>query len=328
MTDVARQAGVSLKTVSRVVNGEAGVTPDTADRVQRVIAGLGYRRNEIARNLRRGRVSPTLGIVIEDVSNPFYSAITRGVEEETRAHGFLVVAGSSDEDPDRERELLLLLCERRVDGLVVVPAGTDHRYLLPELEHGTPIVFIDRAPVGIPADAILLDNEGGARRAVRHLVAHGHRRIAIVADTLAIPTASARYDGYRAALTEAGIADDPTLVRLGVHDADGAEAAVRELLAVADPPTALFTGNNRLTTGALQALSAGPRVALVAFDDLELGELLDPPLTVVSYDPAELGRRAAQLLLRRLDGDASPAQRIVLQTELVVRGSGEIAPLA
>jgi LacI family transcriptional regulator len=325
MEDVARAAAVSLKTVSRVVNGEPRVTPATADRVRRAIVELGFRRNDMARALRRGQVSKTLGLVIEDVANPFYSAISRGVEEEARTRGFLVIAGSSDEDPERERMLVHLLCERRVDGLLVVPAGDDHRYLTQEVEHGMPVVFVDRAPGSFEADTILLDNVGGARLAVRHLLAHGHRRIAIVADVPSISTAAERYRGYAEALAAAGIDIDPELVRLGPHDAGTAETAVRELLALADPPTAFFAGNNRMTTGALRALLGRGPVALVGFDDLELAELVTPPVTVIAYDAAELGRRAARLVWQRLAGDRGAPQRVVLPTILVARGSGEIA---
>jgi LacI family transcriptional regulator len=324
MTDVAEAAGVSLKTVSRVVNGEPLVAPSTAKTVREAIARLGYRRNEMARTLREGRVTRTLGLVIEDVANPFYSAIMRGVEEETRDRGLLVIAGSSDEDPARERTLVQLFCERRVDGLLVVPASMDHRYLLPELEHGTPIVFIDRPPGLIETDVILLDNVGGARAAVDHLLSYGHTRIAIVADAPTISTAAERYRGYQEALAAAGVGVDPELVRLGAHDAASAEAAVRELLALPRPVTAIFTGNNRITTGALRALAGQSTVALVGFDDLELAELLSPPVTAIAYDAAELGRLAARVLWERLSGEDGPPQRIVLPTTLVIRGSGEI----
>jgi LacI family transcriptional regulator len=301
------------------------VTPDTADRVRRAIVELGFRRNDMARALRRGQVSKTLGLVIEDVANPFYSAISRGVEEEARTRGFLVIAGSSDEDPERERMLVRLLCERRVDGLLIVPAGDDHRYLTQEVEHGMPVVFVDRAPGSFEADTILLDNVGGARLAVRHLLAHGHRRIAVVADAPSISTAAERYRGYAETLAAAGIDIDPELVRLGPHDAGTAETAVREVLALADPPTAFFAGNNRMTTGALRALLGRGPVALVGFDDLELAELVTPPVTVIAYDAAELGRRAASLVWQRLAGDSGAPQRVVLPTTLVARGSGEIA---
>lgn len=325
MTDVANAAGVSLKTVSRVVNEEPGVRPETAALVDDAIERLGFRRNDMARALRRGQRSRTLGLVIEDVSNPFYSAITRGVEEVARKRGLLVIAGSSDEDPDRERELIHMLCERRVDGLLVVPAGDDHRYLLRELELGTRAVFIDRPPGKLRADVVLLDNVGGARSAVDHLLAHGHRRIGMIGDEKTIFTAVERLRGYREALERAGIDVDDSLVRLGAHDAEAAESATRELLSLPKPPTALFAGNNRIAVGALRALSLNrKRVALVGFDDLELAELLALPATVVSYEPAELGREAAKLLARRLAGDERPPQRIVLPTALIARGSGEV----
>jgi LacI family transcriptional regulator len=327
MSDVAAAARVSLKTVSRVVNAEPGVRPETAGRVQNAISALGYRRNDMARALRQGRVSRSLGLVIEDVANPFYAAITRGVEEVAWREGLLVIAGSSAEDPERERRLVLTLCERRVDGLLIVPAGHDHRYLLPELRHGTPAVYIDRPPGRITADAVLLDNVGGARAAVEHLLGYGHRRIGMIGDEATIFTAVERLEGYRRAVEAAEIPYDDALVRLGAHDVAAAEAATRELFSLPDPPTALFAGNNRSTVGALRALSSSRRrVALVGFDDFELAELLPLPVTVVAYDPVALGRQAAELLCKRLAGDRRRSERIVVPTTLVARGSGEIRP--
>jgi LacI family transcriptional regulator, galactose operon repressor len=327
MSDVAAAAGVSLKTVSRVVNEEPGVRRETAEIVHRTIAQLGFRRNDLARALRHGRRSGLFGLVIEDVSNPFYSAIARGVEEVTRRRGMLAIAASSDEDGERERDLLRLFCERRVDGLLIVPASDDHGYMLPELRSGTRVVFIDRPPGKIDADVVLLDNVGGARIAVEHLVAQGHRRIAFVGDVSGIFTTAERLRGYRKALERAGLPPDPSLIRLGAHDAGAAEKAVYELLALPEPPTAVFAGNNRITVGVLRVLGrSGFRLALVGFDDLELGEMLAVPVTVVAYDAADLGRRAAELLAQRLAGDDGPPQRIVLPTALIVRGSGEVKP--
>ena len=327
MTDVADEAGVSLKTVSRVVNGEPGVRPETAAAVHEAIAHLGFRRNYGARALRPGQRSHLLGLVIEDVSNPFYSAIFRGVEEIARSAGFLVITASSDEDPEREHALVHLFCERRVEGLLVVPAGDDHRYLLPDVRAGTRVVFLDRPPGLIEADAVLLDNVGGARSAVGHLLGLGHRRIAMLGDEERIFTAAERLRGYREEMAAAGLAVDPALVRLGPHDAGAAEVATRELMALADPPTAIFTANNRITVGAIRVLwQNGFRTALVGFDDLELAESLAVPTTAVAYDAAELGRQAARLLLLRLAGDTSPPQRIVLPTWLIERGSGEMRP--
>jgi LacI family transcriptional regulator len=325
MRDVARAARVSLKTVSRVVNDEPGVRPDTAARVREAIDALGFRRNEMARALRRQR-SHTVGLVIEDVANPFYSAITRAVEERAREAGMLVIAGSSDEDPERERELLRLLCDRRVDGLIVVPAGRDHRYLLPDLSSGIPAVFVDRPAGEIDADAILIDNMGGARAATEHLLAHGHRRIAMVGDALSTYTTAERVAGFRQAMQAAGVPVEDRLLRVGPHDVETTRAVVASLLALPDPPTAILAANNRNTIGAVRALAwDGRPPALVGFDDFELADMLTMPVTVVAYDPAELGRLAADLLFERLAGDAGPPRSIVVPTTLIARGSGEIA---
>lgn len=327
MLDVARAANVSLKTVSRVVNGEPAVSAATALGVQRAIELLGYRRNEHARALRQHRVPRMLGLVIKDVSNPFYSAIARGVEQEVRCRSLLVVAGSSEEDAERERELLELLCERRVGGLLVVPTGSDHGYLAGELAHGTPVVFIDRPPSNLAADAIVLDNAGGARAGARHLLAHGHKRIAFVGHMPGAFTTTERVAGFRQALAEAGATVDEALVQLGCNDSASAEAATRDLLSMRYPPTAIFAGNNRITQGVARACAGlCPPPALLGFDDFELADLLSPPVSVVSYDTVELGRQAARLICERLDGLKGPPREIVLPTEVVPRGSGEVRP--
>jgi LacI family transcriptional regulator len=321
MTDVAAVAGVSLKTVSRVVNAERGVTAETEARVREAIEQLGFRRNYVARALRRGQRLRMLGLVIEDVANPFYSAIARGVEEVTRELDLLLIAGSSDENPVRERELVQLFCERRIDGLLIVPAGDDHRYLLPELRLGLHAVFIDRPPGDIEADAVLLDNLGGAQAAAEYLLCRGHRRIAIVVDHMSIFTQRERWRGFCDALAAAGAPIEQHLVRFGVHDAATAEQVTEELLSIGNPPTAIFAANNRIAIGVLRALATREvDVDVVGFDDLELAELLAQPLTTVSYDAADLGRKAAELLAERLEGDERPPQRVVLPTMLVIRG--------
>jgi LacI family transcriptional regulator len=328
MRDVARHAGVSLKTVSRVVNGEVGVRADTTEKVNAAISALGFRRNDIARALRGGKRTRSLGLVVKDVANPFYSQIARGVEEIARTNDLLVISGCSDEDPARERHLIRSLCERRVDGLLVVPSGNDHRYLIPEINMGTPAVFIDRPPEdALEADVVLIDNVGGARAAVAHLIERGHHRIACLVDLPGIFTARERRRGYDEALREHGLPVDESLVCVGQHDVAGAESAMAEMLALGDPPTAVFTGNNRLTVGALRAIqAAGTGTALVGFDDLELADMLATPVTVVAHYPAEMGRRAAGLLCRRMSGEVLPPQRVVLPTHLIVRGSGELPP--
>ena len=325
MRDVALEAKVSLKTVSRVVNGESSVAPVTTKQVQKAISRLGYLRNEHARALRQQRVLQMLGLVTEDVSNPFYSAIARGVEEEVRDRALLVVAGSSDEDPARERALLEMLCEQRVAGLLVVPTRGDHGFLAPEIGHGTAVVFVDRPPANLAADTVLLDNFGGAKSGVEHLLSYGHRRVGFVGDLPDIYTTAERLRGYEIALASAGLDAGHALVRLGCHDSSSAAAAVQELLELSDPPTALFACNNRITFGALQCFGATSRpVALVGFDDFELAPLLSPPVTVVSYDQAEVGRRAARLVCDRIDGMNGPPRKSVIPTTVVARGSGEV----
>jgi LacI family transcriptional regulator len=327
MRDVASTAGVSLKTVSRVVNGEAGVRSDTAARVEAAIARLGFARNDVARSLRHGRAN-ALGLVIEDVANPFYSIIARAVEDAAHARSHILITGSCEEDADRERELVLRLLRRSVDALLIVPAGDDHRYLLPEIGAGTPVVFLDRPPRGIEADSVLFDNVGGARAAVEHLLRQGHERVAFVGDPPRLYTASERLAGYHAALRDAGVEPDDRLVSAGSHDAASAERAVRELLALPTQrrPTALFTANNRNTVGALRALRDGDgTIALVGFDDFELADMLAVPVTVVRHDPAAMGRIGADLAYARLDGEDALPQRHTIPCELVPRGSGEVA---
>ena len=323
MRDVAEMAGVSLKTVSRVINAEVGVTPATAERVTAAIAELGFERNDLAASLRHGRSSSTLGLVIEDVANPFYSAIAQAVEAAARDRGFLLITASAREDAERERELVAALLRRRVDALLIVPAGPDHRYIAASSR----AVFLDRPPLGIEADTVLLDDLGGARGAVEHLIAHGHTRIACVADDAGLYTMRERIAGYRDALRAAGIDEDPSLVVTGNRDVAAAQAAVARLLRMPDKrrPTALFTANNRNTIGALHALpEANGRVALAGFDDFELADLLGT--TVVRADAWKLGEQGAALAFARLDGDDEPPRTVTIPTELITRGSGEVAP--
>ncbi len=328
MRDVAALAGVSLKTVSRVINGVPSVDPALAARVSRAAAQLSYRHNLNASNLRRGdRRSLMIGLMLEDVSNPYSSSIYRAVENVARQRGVGVLAGSLDEDPERERELAATLFARRVDGLIMAPAGRDQSYLRDEQEMGAALVFVDRPPALLPADSVTADNRAGAAAGVRHLLAHGHRRIGFVGDLASITTAEDRYLGYGDALRQAGLTVDPDLICRDLHTEDAAQAAVTTLLTQPQPPTALFSAQNLVTIGTVRALrshGAQYRTALVGFDDFTLADLLDPPVTVVAQNVAEIGTLAAQILFGRIDGDTSPPRQHVLPTRLIERGSGEI----
>lgn len=326
MKDVAARAGVGLKTVSRVVNGERGVTPDTERRVQEAIEALGFRRNDSARVLRKGRTA-SVGLVLEDLADPFYGPLSRAVEEVARAHGALLINGSSAEDPEREQELVLALCARRVDGLVVIPAGDDHRYLEPEIRAGVATVFVDRPAGKIDADVVLSDSFGGARDGVAHLIAHGHRRIGFIGDMPRIHTAAERLRGYRTAMREAGIPVEDSWMSLGATDPERVRRTAEEMLAGPTPVTAIFAGNNRVTVTVVRVLAGrGRPVALVGFDDIELADLLNPGVTVVAQDAAALGRTAAERLFGQLDGTLLTPERIELPTRLITRGSGELRP--
>ena len=330
MREVAAVAGVSLSTVSRALNDDPKVAPELAEKVRRAVAMLGYRRDVTATTLRRAdRLSASIGLVFDDVANPFHANLHRGIEDVARARGVLAFAGSSDEDPERERDLVQAFLSRRVDGLVIVPAGADHGYLVSDRDAGVALVFVDRPPGYIDADVVLSDHAGGARTATAHLLAAGHRRIGYLGDRRRIHSAVERLRGHTEALAAAGVPYDPALVRMEVEGSAMARRATDELLSGENPPTAVFAAQNLITIGAVAALRARGlqrTVAFVGFDDLTLADALDPGLTVVAQDAGGIGRAAAELLFARLDGSAERSRTVVVPTTLIARGSGEIAP--
>jgi LacI family transcriptional regulator len=330
MRDVAALAGVSLKTVSRVVNGEEGVSPAMTGRVVAAVARLDYRHNFGASNLRSGRRTRSIGVLLQDVANTFSASILRAVEDRSTALGVVVLTASIDEEPARERALVSNLVSRRVDGLVLMPSSADQGYLAQDVRTGLAVVVVDRPASGLDVDSVTVDNEAGARSAVNHLLARGHRRIAFIGDLPSIPTAADRHEGYARALAAGGFPVDDALVRVG-RDEVASAAAVADLLSLAQPPTAVVAGRNVLSVGAVRALRDAGRsrdVALVGFDDFPMSDLLDPGLTVVRQDVRTIGKTAAELLLSRIECEDPPAaaRHVVLPTQLVARGSGEIAP--
>ncbi len=331
MREVAALSGASLKTVSRVINNEGGVSEVLVERVLKAAKVLDYHRNLSASSLRRNDgKTKTIGLLLEDVSNPFSSALHRAIEDVARPRDVIVFAGSLDEDPTRERELASAFAARRVDGLIVVPAGTDQSYLLTERRAGTAIVFVDRPPSLFDADTVVATNREGSRQATAHLIQYGHRRIAYIGDFATIYTGAERLAGYTEALEFERIPVKQTLIRQGHHSSESAYQTLMEMLSGADRPTAIFASQNFVTIGAIRALrecGLQHEIALVGFDDLPLADLLDPPVTMVTQDVSAMGALAAELLFRRLDGDAGPSQHHVLATTLIPRGSGEIRPL-
>lgn len=333
MRDVAARAGVSIKTVSRVVNQEAGVSHHLVGRVETAARELDYRPDITAISLRRGRHAAALGLMLEDVANPFSGSIHRAVDDAAGERGMAVLATSLDMDPARELEVVRTMIQHRVDGLIMMPTGPDQSYLAAEVETGMAVVFIDRPPIRLDADTVMATNRLGAREAVEHLLSVGHRRIAFLGDLPGISTASERHAGYVDALMTAGIPLDERLVRTGLHAREQAEQAVEGLLCLPPgvAPTALFASQNLISISAvrvLHRLSRQDRVAIVGFDDIELADALDPGITVVAQDPYAMGRAAAELLFARLEGDGGPSVHRTIATHLVVRGSGEIPAAA
>ena len=330
MREVAELSGTSLKTVSRVINGEDGVSQELIERVREAAAQLDFRPNLSAGALRRNDgKTKTIGLLVENISNPFSSALHRAIEEVARSRGVVVFAGSLDEDPERERELTDAFAARRVDGLIVVPAGDDQSYLATERESGTALLFVDRPPNGLIADSVLSSNRDGAFTATAHLISHGHKKIAYIGDYATIHTGAERLAGYRKALKEYGIALNEKMVLQGFHTSEEARIALRGLLTSQDRPTAVFASQNLVTLGAIRALrdlQLSHEIALVGFDDISEADLLDPPVTLVTQDVAAMGERAAELLFARLDGDDSEYMSIEIETTLTPRGSGEILP--
>lgn len=328
MRDVAERAGVGLATVSRVVNGLGSVRPETAERVRAAIVELGFQRNEVARTLRPGQHSWTIGLLLGDLTNPFYATLAKAAVAVAAAARFAVVLSTVDEDPEVERQAIRELLGRGVAGLVIVPDQGDYGFLREETgRRSLPVVFVDRPSAGTEADTVVLDNEGGGRMATAHLLERGHRRVAVLVAP-SYYTTGRRLRGYRRAMRDAGVGvDERLVVTLRQGTPSEAEAAMHRLLALPDPPTAVFCTTGFLAEGAIRAAGrAGRSVALVGFDDFPLADLLPVPLTVVATDAGRLAETATTLLLARIAGSTSPPARVVLPVRLVPRGSGEIPP--
>ena len=330
MKDVAALAGVAIKTVSRVMNGDPTVAPDLAARIRDAAGKLGYRPNLTASSLRRGdRRTATIGLLLEDVAEPFSAALLRAAEDVAWERRVQILIGSLHEDPARERDLAITLIDRGVDGLLIVPAAPDHSYLVAERKLGIRVVFLEREPRFLDADAVVSDDRQGAATAVDHLRSFGHQRIAYLGGRLSVATAARQFEGYQNALERAGLEADPLIVRHGMCTIEAAMEATTELMGRPDPPTALFASQNLATIGAVRALHRADlqdTIALVGFDDFLLADIPVPGITVITRDAAQLGRLATQILFTRLDGDDSPARTHVVPTGLVTRGSGEIRP--
>jgi LacI family transcriptional regulator len=328
MRDVAALAGVGLKTVSRVVNGEDGVSKSLVERVQRASEKLGYRHNLAASNLRRGHRTKSVAVLVQDLSNDYSAKLLRAIDDTAREQGVVVFSASLDEEEVRERELVANFVARRVDGLILMPSSPSQAYLQSEMAAGFAVVVVDRAPRDLLVDYVVVDNVEGARNATAHLIAHGHRRIALICDEVSITTARDRRDGYLDALHAAGIPIDESLIRFARTEQDSM-VAVEEFLRSPSPPTAFFAARNIATIGAAAVLKAHGlqnTIALIGFDDIPAAALFDPGISTVAQNPSRIGAEATRMLLERLDGSQEAYRGLIIPTTLHVRGSGEIRP--
>lgn len=323
--DVARLAGVSTATVSYVINESRNVSADVHRRVLAAIAELQYSPSAIARSLKT-RSTRTIGVVVSDISNPYFTAVVRGVEDVASANDYTIIICNTDEDREKEQRYLKVLLAKRVDGLIIAPSGHSSS-LLPMMQvAGIPIVLMDRSVDGMNLPIIRVDNRGGAYQAVTHLIDDGHVRIGAISGLAQVSTTEERYVGYVRALSERGLAVRQDWVKAGYSKREGGQRAMQELLVLADRPTAVFTTNNLMTLGALTALleaglSCPDDMAIVGFDDHEWASIVAPRLTVVRQPTNEVGQKAAELLISLVRSEPDGLLERVLPTELVVRDS-------
>ena len=329
--DVAKHAGVSTMTVSRVINNTGYIRSETRERVEQAIVALGYLPNALARSLRF-KQTKTIALVLTDITNPFFTTVARGVEDAAGAQSFSVLFCNTDESESAEGEYLSILLQKQVDGVLLVPSSNESRAIPLLRARGVPVVTLDRRVNDPSVDTVRGDSERGAYELVRHLIGLGHTRIAVLTGTPSVSTAIDRVAGYRRALSEAGVGIDPRLICSDDFSTEGGYRTTQQLLALDPRPTAIFGGNNFIAFGAFRAMrQAGLQVpediSLVAFDDLPESWLITPFLTTVNQPAYAIGQQATELLFDRLEGRGSPAARmIVLPGELIVRSSSAPPP--
>jgi LacI family transcriptional regulator len=327
ITDVAERAGVSAMTVSRVINGSQRVRSDTRKRVEAAIAELGYVPNSLARGLSSQRAG-LLALLVPDVANPFFTLIVRGAEHVARRAGYRMILCNTESELEREHEYVQEMLANRVEGMLLAAASDRSARHLKLLErHGVPFVLIDRAIEGVECDLVQGDSVGGARRLVEHLVALGHRRIALLGGEVEISTSRDRALGFRQGMAAAGLPADPALIIPSKFEITGGQQAAEQMLALPELPSAIVAMNNMVAVGIVLALrerglSIPEDIALVCFDDIQYASLLYPFLTAMVQPAETFGTIAAQLLIERIDGRATERRRqVVLSPDLVVRRS-------
>jgi DNA-binding LacI/PurR family transcriptional regulator len=323
-------AGVSTATVSRVLAKSGRVGPDSEARVRAAATALNYQPNRAARTLRV-RQGSTVGVLIPDIQNLFFTAIVRGIDDEIQKHGYTVLLANSDGSLDRERVYLDTFRAEGAAGLLVVPSQNDEGIYREFLQTGVPLVVLDRT-VHLPnVDLVSVTNSEGSAQAVAHLFGLGHRRIAMVAGLESHNVGRERRLGFIAGLEAAGLPVDTAFIRDAGFERERARLATHDLLNLPDPPTAIYSANNTMSLGVLQAvhergLRAPDHVSIVGFDDMPWQVAMQPPLTCISQPTYDIGATAARLLIARISDPDRPVRRVVLDTSLIVRGSSGPPP--
>jgi LacI family transcriptional regulator len=326
LADVARAAGVSAKTASRVINGDPQVAPATRARVEAAVEALGYQVNVLARSLRRGHDN-VVGVIVESVRDPFFSEVIGDLEQLITPRGFTVMVASNTRGSGRERVIVEGFIQRSLVGMIVTPQDADYSFLR---SIRMPVVFIDRRPRNLDADVVLADDRGATLEGVNHLARYGHRSIALISDALDVQTVRNRYEGYLDAMREAGLPVDPSMVRIGCLDADMAEKETVDLLHLPQPPTAILSTRGETSQGVVRALHRhdATDVAVVSVGDFALADSVTPAITVLDHSPTLIGRYAAERLFARLDGESGHPITTTIPVPLIARGSGELPPRA
>ena len=329
LKDIARIAGVSTATVSRVINRSGPVSAKTARKVLRVIEESGYVPDTIAKSLRMGQTK-TVGFVVPDISNPFFPEVLNGAEAVCADWGYTIILGNTNEDVACEAKVVRSLRQQRADGLLMIlvdESGGTLRQALAGADADLPIVFIDRHIEGFLYDSVIIDNEAGTSQATRYLLELGHTKIAIIHGPTTTTPGVGRLRGYEHAMQAAGLPVNPEYVLLGDFRTESGYRLAKQLMCMSDPPTAIIGGNNLMTMGIFRCLKdmdvpVPDQVSLIGFDDFQLAGYLSPPLTVVDRPMSDMGRLAADLLFSRIEKrDVGPVRRVVLPTALEVRGS-------
>lgn len=325
MKDVAKQAGVSTTTVSHVINSTRFVSPKVREHVMAVMSELSYQPNAIAKSLRQ-KSTNTIGLVISDISNPFFTSLIRGVEDAVTKKGYNLILCSTDENPVKEKTAMEVLMQKQVDGMIMAPTGGNIEYLSDLVARKYPLVFVDRFLDGVHAPVAQVDNQDGAYRAVTHLIGLGHRRIGLITGLPALSSTRERLAGYNRALADHGLPPCPELIFQANSQVDGGMAGARYFFGLSEPPTAIFAANNLMTIGVMKALHAAgltcPQdMAVVGFDDFDWASAFRPLLTTVAQPVYEVGKAAADLVLARLQKKARLASAVVLKGTLIIRES-------